>query len=72
MDFYFDEQKYHTFAMNQADDKDDNPFRKPQYLLVNLALGGSWGGQIDDTIFPQKFLVDYVRVYQRQDAPAGK
>jgi len=72
MDFYFDAQKYHTFAMNQADDKDDNPFRKPQYLLVNLALGGSWGGQIDDTIFPQKFLVDYVRVYQRQDAPAGK
>lgn len=58
--------------MSQADDKDDNAFRKPQYLLVNLALGGSWGGQIDDTIFPQEFLVDYVRVYQRQDAPAGK
>ena len=71
MDFYFDEQKYHTFPIDQADDKNDNPFRKPHYLLINLALGGSWGGKIDDTIFPQKFLVDYVRVYQRQEAPAG-
>ncbi len=72
MDFYFDAQKYFTFPTNQADDKDDNPFRKPQYLLVNLALGGSWGGPIDDNIFPQKFLIDYVRVYQRQPTPEGK
>ena len=72
MDFYFDDQKYHTFPISQADDKNDNPFRKPQYLLINLALGGSWGGQIDDSIFPQKFLVDYVRVYQRPEAPASK
>jgi beta-glucanase (GH16 family) len=66
MDFYFDQQKYHTFPLSQADNNGENPFRKPQYLLINLALGGSWGGKIDPSIFPQKFLVDYVRVYQAE------
>jgi beta-glucanase (GH16 family) len=42
------------------------PFDRPQYLILNLAIGGSWGGQqgIDETIFPVRFLVDYVRVYR--------
>jgi beta-glucanase (GH16 family) len=65
MDFYFDQSKVHTFPIAQADGPGGNPFHKPQYLLINLALGGSWGGKIDDAIFPQKFLIDYVRVYQR-------
>jgi beta-glucanase (GH16 family) len=72
MDFYFDQQKYHTFPITQADNNNDNPFRKPQYLLINLALGGGWGGQIDESIFPQKFLVDYVRIYQQSEMPKGK
>ena len=41
-----------------------NTFVGPLYLLLNLAMGGSWAGPVDDTIFPQKFLIDYVRVYQ--------
>ena len=47
---------------------DDWPFDKPEYLLINLAIGGSWGGQkgIDDAIFPAKFKVDYVRYYQKR------
>ena len=42
------------------------PFNNPMYLIINLAIGGSWGGKygVDDAIFPQKFLIDYVRVYQ--------
>jgi beta-glucanase (GH16 family) len=39
-------------------------FVDPIYMLINTALGGSWGGDIDDAIFPQKFYVDYVRVYK--------
>lgn len=42
----------------------DNTFTGMQYILLNTAIGGSWGGEIDDTIFPQKFLIDYVRVYK--------
>jgi hypothetical protein len=34
--------------------------------LINLAIGGSWGGQqgVRDEIYPAKFIVDYVRIYQ--------
>jgi len=44
------------------------PFDKPQYLLLNLAIGGSWGGQqgIDDAIFPLTYAIDYVRYFQKQ------
>ena len=75
MDFFFDARKYFTFDVPAADDAGSNPFRKPQYLLINLALGGSWGRQMDDSVLPQKYLIDYVRVYQRPAAgetPAGK
>lgn len=40
------------------------PFNAPQYLLINLAVGGNWPGSPDRTTqFPQELLVDYVRVY---------
>lgn len=39
-------------------------FTGPLYLLINTAIGGSWGGPVDVSIFPQKYYVDYVRVYQ--------
>lgn len=42
------------------------PFDKPFHLLLNIAVGGGWGGQqgIDDSIFPQKMEVEYVRYYK--------
>lgn len=42
------------------------PFYKPMHLLLNIAVGGSWGGQkgVDDSVYPQRMEVDYVRVYQ--------
>jgi beta-glucanase (GH16 family) len=39
-------------------------FTGPLYLLINTAVGGEWGGPIDDSIFPQKYYVDYVRVFK--------
>lgn len=39
-------------------------FHRPHYLLLNLALGGSWGGEIDDKLFPKTYEIDYVRIYQ--------
>src|ERR1043165_9972435 len=43
------------------------PFDKPLYLVLNLAVGGSWGGEkgVDTTIWPRRMEVDYVRVWQR-------
>jgi beta-glucanase (GH16 family) len=69
IDLYVDAKKYISFDVNKAENDGQNPFRKPQFLLLNVALGGSWGRQIDDSIFPQRMVVDYVRVYQK-DAPA--
>ena len=40
-----------------------NPFKQPHDLLLNLALGGSQGGSVDNLTFPTRYLVDYVRVY---------
>ncbi|MES2277530.1 MAG: glycoside hydrolase family 16 protein [Bacteroidota bacterium] len=42
-----------------------NPFMQPHYILLNLAIGGANGGDPSQTEFPNKFEVDYVRVYQK-------
>ena len=65
IDLFVDARKYFTFENEHKTDA-QWPFVRSQYLKLNLAIGGAWGGQkgIDDSIFPQKFLVDYVRVYK--------
>jgi beta-glucanase (GH16 family) len=71
MDFFVDQQKYFTFR-NEGKGPESWPYDKDQYLILNLAIGGGWGGQkgIDDSIFPQKYEIDYVRVYQKSGASA--
>jgi beta-glucanase (GH16 family) len=66
IDFFVDDRKYFSFR-NEGTGLDAWPYDKDQYLIVNLAIGGAWGGQkgIDDRIFPQRFEIDYVRVYQK-------
>jgi beta-glucanase (GH16 family) len=39
------------------------PFDKPFHLILNIAIGGAWGGAIDNAIFPQQMLIDYAKVY---------
>ena len=53
-------------ARNEGTGWEAWPWDKPFHLLLNLAVGGEWGGQkgIDEAAFPQQMLVDYVRVYQ--------
>jgi beta-glucanase (GH16 family) len=63
LDFFLDGVKGWTFANNG-----NWPFDKPQFIILNLAIGGTWGGKhgIDNSIFPVKYLVDYVRVYEKE------
>jgi beta-glucanase (GH16 family) len=44
------------------------PYNKDFFMILNLAIGGNWGGAqgVDDSVFPQSMLVDYVRVYQKK------
>ena len=67
IDIFVNGQKYFTFR-NEGTGPATWPFDKPQYLLVNLAIGGSWGGQkgIDNGRFPHRYVVDYVRIYQQR------
>ena len=48
------------------DKEGKNPFRQPHYIILNLAIGGTAGGDPSDTTFPAKFEVDYVRIYKKQ------
>jgi beta-glucanase (GH16 family) len=65
VDLFVDDKKYFSFDTSLAENDGQNPFHKPHYLILNLALGGDWGGPIDDSIFPQRMTVDYVRIYQK-------
>lgn len=40
------------------------PFDAPQFMILNIAIGGDLGGPVDDTIFPVEMQVEHVRVWQ--------
>ncbi|WP_433896512.1 glycoside hydrolase family 16 protein [Sphingobacterium mizutaii] len=63
---YADKKLYFTFK-NEGKTAAEWPFDQKFHLLLNLAIGGGLGGQkgIDDSLFPQSYVIDYVRVYQR-------
>lgn len=52
------------YTINQ-DGTQKNPFMQPHYLLLNLAIGGDNGGDPSSSQFPSKYIIDYVRVYQK-------
>lgn len=51
-------------TINKSDGK--NPFRQAHYVLLNLAMGGNRGGTLVNTKLPSKYLIDYVRIYQKK------
>ena len=67
--FYVDDIVYSEQVEEVIDDDDYWPFNRPNYFIINLALGGTLGGDIHDDIFnvPVLMKVDWVRVYQRDE-----
>ncbi len=61
-----DSTAYMSFS-NEHSGYDAWPFDSKLFLILNIAVGGDWGGQkgVDDSVWPQQMVVDYVRVYQR-------
>ncbi len=51
--------KYYEIALN-----DTLPFDQPFFLLINLAMGGTLGGNINSTFLQEDFLIDYIRIYE--------
>ena len=61
-----DDRAYMRVKNDQPGGRGAWPFNEPFYLILNLAVGGSWGGVegIDDAALPQRMEVDYVRVWE--------
>lgn len=66
IDFYINEAKYFTFT-NENNGWPYWPFDKRFHLILNLAVGGNWGGAqgVDPNDFPAQMEIDYVRVYKK-------
>ena len=64
---YVDNRLLNEVSMSDAKNPDGFlPFRQPHYMILNLALGGDNGGPVDEAVFPARFEVDWVRVYQQR------
>jgi len=64
--FFLDSQMYATFTPAQWPAGGTWVFDHPFFIILNVAVGGKWPGAPDATsVFPQKMLVDYVRVYKK-------
>ena len=67
MTFYVDTTTNIVHTYNPPVKTNENwPFDKPLFFILNVAVGGTWGGAqgVDNSIFPQSMYVDYIRVYQ--------
>jgi beta-glucanase (GH16 family) len=62
---FLDDNEFFSFKRRQFAPWQEWPFHHPQHILVNIAIGGNWGGLngIDDTIFPIRMELDYIRYY---------
>lgn len=63
---FFDGKPYFTYQIDHAGTGEDNAFRKPFYLLLNVAVGGTWGKDPDPKDYPQRMEIDWVRVSEKQ------
>jgi len=67
MQIFVDDLLLNEIDLTKTINKSDgiNPFRQPHYLLLNLAMGGNRGGSLKNTQLPSEYLIDYVRIYQK-------
>jgi beta-glucanase (GH16 family) len=63
--FYINNRQMATFKKSKNATVEDWPYDQPFYLIINLAIGGHWGGDIDDNIFPVELNIKSVKVYER-------
>lgn len=66
IEWYVDDVFYHRVTRAEITGG-NNPFDKPFFFILNVAVGGNWPGVPDNTTtFPQRMIVDYVRVFKKQ------
>lgn len=61
---YVDGVHYYTY--DKHDSEEAWPFDDPQVIILNLTMGGGWGGEIAEGLESAQYIIDYVRVYERR------
>jgi beta-glucanase (GH16 family) len=64
--FFIDDQSYGCYHQSPHDTFSEWPFDQPFYLIINLAVGGMFGGQVVDEDLPYTFEVDWIKVFQKR------
>ena len=65
IEWYVDDKKYFSISASEMEGQ-PYPFNNDQFFIINCAVGGNWPGSPNNsTIFPQRFFVDYIRVFQK-------
>ncbi len=62
--FLVDDSEFYVYEPTVYN-SDTWPFDAPFFLILNVAVGGSFGGPVNNSIFPQTMEIDYVKVYQK-------
>ena len=63
LSWFIDDVQYHSMTLDESADL--SAFQNPFFLIFNVAVGGNWPGSPNaNTQFPQRMLVDYVRVFR--------
>lgn len=63
IEFFVDGKSVYTYVPKNKS-VEAWPYNQPFYFIINAAVGGNFGGpKVDDSIFPQEFIIDYVKVY---------
>ncbi len=65
LDYFVDNNKYLT-VLNEGTGWEAWPFDHPEFLILNIAMGGGWGGRVDDGALPARMEIQYVRVYRHR------
>jgi beta-glucanase (GH16 family) len=70
---FVDDRLFFTAKHEGPDDWKSWPFNRPFHLILNIAVGGDWGGEkgVDPAVFPRRMEIDFVRVYRRTPATRG-
>lgn len=65
--WFIDGEQYFEILRGKADGTAEWPFDHPFHVILNLAVGGDWGGQkgIDKNAFPARYEIDWVKVWQK-------
>ncbi len=71
LDIYIDQIRVFSLLKRNSDTNDEWPFDQSFFIILNLAIGGTWGESkgIDDESFPQTFEIDYVKAYEFVEIP---